>query len=92
MRKEFPRRAATIVVINEKVASPITRKTSAHVCKLEKLSLSRRNCLDRRPENWRPMVFYSRETLRGGLLELARGSSTSNTRRSTAISKLSPDA
>ena len=40
--------------------------------RLEKLSLSRRNCLDRRPESWRPKVFYNRETLRGGLLELAR--------------------
>ena len=40
--------------------------------RLEKLSLSHRNCLDRRPESWRPKVFYNRETLRGGLLELAR--------------------
>jgi SAM-dependent methyltransferase len=38
----------------------------------EKLSLARRNCLDRRAENWRPMVFQSRSTWRGIFLERVR--------------------
>jgi SAM-dependent methyltransferase len=35
----------------------------------EKLSLPRRNCLDRQAESWRPMVFHSRLTWRGRVLD-----------------------
>jgi SAM-dependent methyltransferase len=35
----------------------------------EKLSLSRRNCLERQAESWRPMVFHDRKTWRGTVLD-----------------------
>jgi SAM-dependent methyltransferase len=38
----------------------------------EKLALARRNCLGRRSESWRPMVFHSRLTWRGMLLDGVR--------------------
>jgi hypothetical protein len=38
----------------------------------EKLSLPRRNCLDRQAESWRPMVFHSRSTWRGIVVDGVR--------------------